>query len=1144
MRRCIPKTTTRETIPSIITFRLVKALVYFVYLNPFFRNQLTSFFKFSKMRIPIFYCALLMGIVCHFQSYGQIDARLMTHIDISKNHIAFVYGGDIWISPRAGGQAIQLTHSQGEESYPRFSPDGTQIAFSASYNGNVDVYTMPVQGGVPIRVTYASFYDRMLDWHPDGKRLLFASRREAHTPNVNELFMVSAKGGLPQKLELPYGELAKFSPDGKQLVYITKITENYPFKRYRGGLTSDILIYDLESKRVERITTDEANDGRPTWSGTKIYFLSDNDANLRRNIWEYDTQTKTSKVLTRISDFDIGFFSAYQGDLVFESGGTLYQLVGGQGEPQKLNIHVVSDLSLEMPQIKNVSEQIGSVSPSPDGNRVVIEARGELFNAPVKEGVTINLTHSSGAYDREPAWSPDGASIAYWSDKDGEYQLYIQPTDKTAAAKQLTQFKSGFGYTLYWSPDSKHIAYIDEKNNINIIEVASKKLTKADNSKYHMGHNGRFNYSINWSPDSKWITYRKQVDNTNSALFVYNLAKNKVSQITSGYYSDYNPVFDVKGEFIYYLTDRAFNSAYSGLGDGTWIYPNNTQIAAMALNSAVTYPLFAKNDTLTIGSAKKPKEDAKDNPKDDKKDSSKEVTTTIDLQDTESRITLLPIPAGNYRQLMSFDGKLVLHQYPITGDNDGNPSLKYYDFDKREVKTIMEGVNAAEKTGDGKSLLVVSRGKWGIIAPNENQKLEKPIPSSQLHMQWVAKEEWQQIFNDTWRRYRDFFYDKNMQQVDWDAMKKRYGALIKDARTRWDVSTLQSEMQAELSAGHTYTRGGDTESVKRVETGYLGINWGQDSKGYFISKLVTPAVWDTEVRSPLDRPGSNIRAGNYIHAVNGIALNPNQDPYAAFDGLAGQTVALSISSTGNPNDAKDHIVELLRQGEEAQLRYLAWIEANRKNVETLSNGKLGYVYMSNTGGQGQLELVKMFYGQLDKQGFIIDERFNGGGQLADRFLELMTRPSIYNLYWRHGEAIRAPQKTNTGPMGMLINGWAGSGGDALPWAFRELNVGPIVGERTLGILVGPATGHGLIDGGGITVPGARLYLNNGQWFDEGVGVRPDIAVWDDPNLLMSGRDPQLERVVSEVLKQVTPATNSITPPPAMEDRTAKGLRKN
>ena len=381
------------------------------------------------------------------------------------------------------------------------------------------------------------------------------------------------------------------------------------------------------------------------------------------------------------------------------------------------------------------------------------------------------------------------------------------------------------------------------------------------------------------------------------------------------------------------------------------------------------------------------------------------------------------------------------------------------------------------------------------------------------------REEWREIFNDTWRRYRDFFYDENMQGVDWDAMRERYGSLIEDARSRWDVSFLQSNMLAELSAGHTYTFGGDNEEVKTVSTGYLGIDWEKDSKGFKIKRIVQPASWDAEERSPFDRPGVGVQSGDYIHSVNGVRLDTSKDPYAGFEGLNGKTVSLMISSTGNISDAKEVIIKCLTAGEEANVRYLEWIEMNRRMVDKLSDGKLGYVYMTNTSSRGQLDLVRMYYGQIEKDGFVIDERFNGGGQLADRFLELMTKPVIYNLNWRHGKDHTIPNKVNTGPMGMLINGWAGSGGDGLPWAFRELNAGPIVGERTLGILVGPATGHQLIDGGGITVPGARLYYNSGKWFDEGLGVVPDIKVWDDPNLLMQGRDPQVERIVTEGLNK-------------------------
>ena len=472
------------------------------------------------------------------------------------------------------------------------------------------------------------------------------------------------------------------------------------------------------------------------------------------------------------------------------------------------------------------------------------------------------------------------------------------------------------------------------------------------------------------------------------------------------------------------------------------------------------------------------------------------------------------------------------------------PALVLYDIEKREEKKVLDNVQSAKVTADGKMIMVKSGEKYGIIKPAPDQKIEKPIPTDALVMHLNPKEEWRQIFNDTWRRHRDFFYDEGMQQVDWEALKERYGALIEDARTRWDVSNIQSNLNAELSAGHTYTFGGDSESAPQLHTGYLGIDWAMENGKYKIKRIVRPASWDTEVRSPFDHSGSEVKVGHYILGVNGIPIDPSKEPYAAFDGLAGKTVSLSVSTSSSEADAKSHVVKCLSQGEEQTLRYLEWIEQNRKMVEKLSDGKLGYIYMSNTSSRGQLELVRMYYGQLDKQGFIIDERFNGGGQLADRFLELMQRPVVYNLYWRHGKHHQWPIKANTGPMGMLINGWAGSGGDALPWAFHELKAGPIVGERTLGILVGPATGHRLIDGGGITVPGGRLYDNDGHWFWEGEGVKPDFPVWDDPNILLQGRDPQMEKVVEEVLKNLETNPPRQTPPPAMEDRTAEGLNKN
>lgn len=1078
-------------------------------------------------------------VLTSITSFSQINAKLIRHVDVSQTQITFVYGGDIWIMPKLGGQAIQITNSQGEESYPKFSPDGTEIAFTASYNGNADVYIMPVTGGVPKRLTYASFYDRMLDWHPDGKRILFASRREISTPRSQQFFLISKKGGMPKKLAIPYGELASFSNDGNKLAYITKITENYPFKRYRGGLTSDIIIHDIKNNTSEKITTDHANDGKPTWSGDNIYFLSDRDKEMRRNIWVYNTKDKSIRAITSFTNFDITYISASANELVFEVGGTLYLMNLKTEQYQEIKVHVVSDLSAEISKMKNVGNSVQNMTASPKGKRIVFEARGELFNAPVKDGFVINVTKSSGAFDQNPAWSPDGKHLAWWSDQSGEYEIHLQNTVNQTTTK-ITNRKSGFGYDLMWSPDSKKIVFVDEKNDIHLLDIATKVLKKIDNHLYNIGHGGRFSGAYKWSHDSKWITYSKTIENQNNAIFAYSLTESKVHQVTSGFYSDYDPVFSTDGKYLFYFTDRTFNASYSGLGDGTWIYPNNTQLAALSLTNDVPYLLEPKNDEVKIASSEK----SEDGKKDEKKDKKSETPLSIDWNNIEGRIAILPAKSGNLGRLYAFDGKVVYTRFPITGDRDSRPSLKLFDLKKLEEETIMENVQRVKPIADHTSLIVRSSGKYGIIKPAPKQKIKDPISTKNLVMQWNPKEEWRQIFNDTWRRHRDFFYDKDMQQVDWDELRVRYGALIEDARTRWDVDNIQSNLNAELSAGHTYAGGGDMERVQTIQTGYLGIDFELHNNKYRIKRIVMPALWDTEVRSPFDRPGVDVNPGDYILSINGMNLNTNNEPYAAFDGMSGKTVSLSISKTGKVTDAKNYVIKCLTQREEQNLRYHEWLESNRKMVEKLSSGKLGYIYMSNTGGQGQLELVKMFYGQLDKEGFIIDERFNGGGQLADRFLELLTRPSIYNLYWRHGKHQTAPNKTNTGPIGMLINGWAGSGGDGLPWAFRELNAGPIVGERTLGILVGPATGHRLIDGGRITVPGARLYLNNGDWFAEGIGVKPDFPVWDDPNILNQGRDPQMEKVVAEVMKLLKTNPAISVPPPAKEDRTAKGLKKD
>lgn len=1044
--------------------------------------------------------------------FAQIDARMLQHPDVSSTHITFVYGGDVWLVPKEGGTAVKLSSPKGSEMFPKFSPDENQIAFNGNYDGNADIYVMPVKGGVPDRITYHGDFDRLIDWSNKGDKLLYASPMKSGRQRFNQLYLISKNGGEPEKLPMPFGEFGSLSSDDKKIAYTFRTRAFRTWKRYEGGMAADIWIFNLEDYSSEQITDHPANDEIPMWHNDKIYFLSDRDENKRNNIWVYDANTKEKKQVTFFTDFDIHFPSIGPEEIVFEAGGDLYLLDLQTEEYRKVEVDVVTDQITIVPKVRNVSKNIQNVWLSPDGNRVLIEARGEIFSVPAKEGVIKNLTNSSGVAERYPAWSPDGKYAAYWSDQTGEYQLMLLDLT-TSEKKELTSFENGYRYQLYWSPDSKKLAFINQAMEIKIYDLDKNKILDVDKGLW-MFHGGLENFKVDWSSDSKWMTYSRGLENRNNALFVYNTEENKTTQLTSGYYSDSSPAFDPDGKYIYFLTNRTFSPLYSDV-DNSFIYPNTTNIAAVSLTDEISSLLAPKNDTVAVKIEVDEKAEKEENDdKDEKEDETKSVK--IDFENFENRVVLLSPDAGNYRNLQAVSGKIIYHKMPNTGSGDKNKPVKYFDIKELEEKTIVADADGYMISADKKKMLVASNRKFAVVDIAPDQKMEKFVPSDKLETTIDPMSEWHQIFNDAWRFERDFFYDPNMHGLDWDKIGERYRKLIDDAVTRWDVNYVLGELIGELNASHTYRWGGDTEQSESNSVGYLGVDWKLENGAYRIDKIIKGALWDAEVRSPFDQPNVAVSEGDYLLAVNGVPVDASKDIYAAFQGMAGKTIELTINSSPSMNGARKVIVEALPS--ESRLRHLAWIEANRKRVDEATDGEIGYIYVRSTGVDAQNELVRQFAAQFNKKGLIIDERFNSGGQIPDRFIELLNRQALAFWAVRDGKNWQWPPVANFGPKVMLINGWSGSGGDAFPDFFKKAGLGTLVGTRTWGGLIGISGSPSLVDGGSVTVPTFRMYDPDGKWFAEGHGVEPDIKVIEDPTQMAKGIDPQLEKAIDEVLR--------------------------
>lgn len=1145
-----------------------------------------------RLHLAVFLALALAICFCTPSAFSadksaRIDARMMRQPDVSATHIAFVYAGDIWVAPKAGGEAVRLSSPRGEESFPQFSPDGSLIAFSGNYDGNLDIYVVPVTGGLPRRVTHHGAPDRVVGWYPDGKHLLYATTMTSYKDRFSQLYKVSAEGGLPEKLPMPYGEFGAISPDGKMIAYTPISVDFRTWKRYRGGMNPDLWLFDLTSLKSRNLTQSDAAESIPMWHGQTLYFLSDRDENKRFNLWAYDFGRDKFRQVTFFKDFDVHFPSIGPEEIVFENAGRLFLFDLKTEKQREVEITVTTDRSSLKSRMENVSGLIQNGTISPTGKRVLFEARGDIFSAPAEHGVVRNLTRSSGVAERYPAWSPDGKLIAYFSDKTGEYELTVRSADASAfhtdqdEEQTLTQLGPGYRYQPQWSPDSKKLLWIDQAMKIWVYDFESKTNKLIDQQMW-MYHGELSGFSVSWSADSRWIAYAGDKENRNSAIVLYDYKEGKRHEVTSGFYNDELPVFDPDGKYLFFRTGRTFQPTYGEL-DNSWIYVNSANLAAVPLRKDVPSPLAPRNDEETDKDKDKDKDKKKDEEKKDdtkkddksdaekkpyeqkpdekkpedkkpdgekdgdkkdgepkdakkadekdaakkddkaadkkeeKKDDKKPKPVEIDLEGFEHRVVILPTKAGRYDNLCAVSGKLIYRWLPRAGTDGGGSPLEFYDLEKRESKRILDDADGIELSANREKLLVVKDRGYAIIEPKEGQKMDKRIATGGFEAPVNPSAEWRQIFMDAWRLERDYFYDPGLHGVDWNAMRERYGKLLDDAVTRWDVNYILGELIAELNSSHTYRSGGDTERSAERGVGYLGCDFVLTNGAYRIGKILEGAPWDSEVRSPLRRPGlTNLLEGDYLLAVNGEPLDTTRDPWAAFQGLADKPVFLTVNTNPVLKGAREVLVQTL--GSEARLRNLAWINENRLRVEKLSEGKVGYVYVPDTGQGGQNELVRQWRGQITKPGLIVDERFNSGGQIPDRFVELLDRP-LRN-YWgvRDGKDWPWPPVAHYGPKAMLINGWSGSGGDCFPYYFKQSKLGPLVGLRTWGGLIGMTGSPALVDGGSVTVPTFGIYDTKGEWIIESYGVDPDIEVVDDPGEMAKGGDPQLERAVFEVMK--------------------------
>ncbi|HVS30241.1 MAG TPA: PDZ domain-containing protein [Thermoanaerobaculia bacterium] len=1059
--------------------------------------------------------------------------RLLRQPDIHGDKVAFVYAGDIWVADVRGGDARRLTSDEGVEYFPKFSPDGTSIAFCAEYSGTRQVFVIPTVGGTPKQLTFyndvgnmpprGGVDNRVLDWTPDGKHILFLPHRLPWSDRMARPYIVPVAGGMETPLAIPEAGGGMYSPDGTKLVYTPVEREFRTWKRYRGGRAQDVWIYDLTANRAEQLTDHPATDNQPVWVGNTIYFTSDREDG-KLNLWSYDLATKASRKVTNHTDWDVLWPSSDRTQVVYEAGGYIWRFDPASGRSERIPIRVVGDFKNTVPHFRNVRSNIDWYSISPTGARAIFEARGDIFTAPAKHGEVRNLTQTSGIREMDPVWSPDGKWIAYLSDRSGDtYEIYVRAADDPAAAeRQLTRGGKAWKFSAVWSPDSKMLAFSDKDRTLHIVDVASGSVTRVDRDEY-----GDITH-YSWSPDNRWLAYTKLNESQFGSIFVWSVPERKSSRLTSGLTHDLEPVFDPKGRYLYFRSNRDVNLTFSAL-EFNYVVTDSTRVyvAVLAADGPALFLPQSDEEKAQSGAAAVPPAEpaAEDLKKDPKKDAP--LVVKIDPAGFEQRVRAIPAPPGTYLNLSAVANGVLYNSGP-----QPRRSLKMYNIEDRKEETVLESATGYELSSNGEKLIARVGSDYVIVAAKPGQKpADGTLNLERMEMRVDPRVEWAQQFNDAWRILRDWFYDPNMHGLNWEAIRQRYGQLIPHIAHRDDLDYVLGELGGELNAGHVYVSTPSDWKVKRVENGLLGAEIVNDPSGYYrIARIYPGENWNESTRSPLTEPGVKVREGDIILAVDGLSTRGVDNFYRLLENKAGRVVTLLVNSKADRAGAREEKVRPIAK--ETDLRYLDWVRSRREMVDRLSGGRIGYIHLPDTGQGGNRELFKSFYPLANKEALIIDDRYNGGGFIPDRMIELLDREVLNYIVRRGAKPTSTPAYAHAGPKVMLINGYSASGGDALPYYFRKRKLGTIIGTRTWGGLIGISGNPGLMDGGGITAPAFRFLDTEGVWMVEGVGVPPDIEVVDRPELVAAGRDPSLEKGVEVLLEQLKaqPRKEIVVPP--------------